>query len=144
VISARAVAADEEVTEALAVEPETSVVEMRRVRTAGRRPAIYSIEYLPADIIHLSRDRKALGGSMYRLLTQVGHPVDHGEATIAPSAADARLAQLLQVPEGSLLQHLRQIDYDDADRPVMFSLEWHVPSVIELSVYRRGPGPLSD
>ena len=25
----------------------------------------------------------------------------------------------------------------------MRSLEWHVPSVIELRVYRRGPGPLA-
>jgi hypothetical protein len=24
----------------------------------------------------------------------------------------------------------------------MRSLEWHVPSVIELRVYRRGPGPM--
>lgn len=144
VLSARTTPADDEAAEALAVTPETSVVELRRVRTAGRRPAIYSIDYLPADLIDPGRDRKALGGSMYRLLTELGRPVDHGEATIAPAAADAQLAQLLQVPEGSLLQHLRQIDYDPAGRPVMFSLEWHVPSVIELSVYRRGPGPLGD
>jgi hypothetical protein len=25
----------------------------------------------------------------------------------------------------------------------MRSLEWHVPSVIELRVYRRGPGPIA-
>jgi DNA-binding GntR family transcriptional regulator len=52
------------------------------------------------------------------------------------------LASLLHVDAGTLLQHLTQIDYDGADRPVMFSLEWHVPSVFELRVYRRGPGPL--
>lgn len=144
VLSARTMAAGDEAAEALALEPETPVVELRRVRTAGRRPAIYSMDYLPADVIDLGRDRKALGGSVYRLLSELGHPVDHGEATIAPAAADAELAQLVQVPEGSLLQHLRQVDYDQTDRPVMFSLEWHVPSVIELSVYRRGPGPLSD
>ena len=26
--------------------------------------------------------------------------------------------------------------------PVMRSLEWHVPEVIQLRVYRRGPGPM--
>lgn len=44
---------------------------------------------------------------------------------------------------GFPLQHLRQVDYDVTGRPVMWSLEWHVPAVIELRVYRRGPGPLA-
>ena len=35
------------------------------------------------------------------------------------------------------------IDYDSADRPVMYSLEWHVPSVFQVRVYRRGPGRLA-
>ena len=44
--------------------------------------------------------------------------------------------------EGTPLQHLKQVDFDTGARPVMRSLEWHVPSVIELHVYRRGPGPV--
>ena len=31
-------------------------------------------------------------------------------------------------------------NYDEATAPVMLSLEWHVPAMIELRVYRRGPG----
>jgi DNA-binding GntR family transcriptional regulator len=56
--------------------------------------------------------------------------------------ADAELAGLLQVEPGTPLQHLKQVDFDSGGRPVMRSLEWHVPSVIELRVYRRGPGPV--
>ncbi len=142
-ISARLVRADAETAEALSVDGDAEVAEVRRVRTADRRPAIYSIDYLPADIIDLRADRKELHGSIYRLLTVRGHPVDHGDAVIAPAVADRELAELLQVTEGTLLQHLTQVDYDADGRAVMLSLEWHVPSVIELRVYRRGPGPLA-
>ena len=143
ILSARLVPADEEVAEALSVEPGAQVVEVRRLRTADGTPAVYSIDSIPADIVSTTADRKALRGSLYRLLAEKGHPVDHGEAVVAPAVADAELATLLGLEEGALLQHLKQIDYDTGDRPVMFSLEWHVPSVFELRVYRRGPGPLA-
>lgn len=142
-LSAKTIDAAEESAEALSLDVGTRVVEVRRLRTADGTPAVYSIDSIPADIVSLTADRKALRGSLYRLLAQKGHPVDHGEAMVAPAVADRELAELLHVPEGMLLQHLRQIDYDTGDRAVMYSLEWHVPSVFELRVYRRGPGPLA-
>jgi DNA-binding GntR family transcriptional regulator len=112
------------------------------VRTADRHPAIYSIDYLPADLVDAKADQELLRGSLYRLLTLKRHPVDHGETVLEPAQADRELAGHLAVSTGSLLQYLRQIDYDADGRPVVLSHEWHVPSVMELHVYRRGPGPL--
>jgi GntR family transcriptional regulator len=142
VLSARAVVASEETAEALGLEEDSRVVEVRRLRTADGRPAVYSVDSLPVDLASVPADKPAFTGSLYKLLAEKGHYVDHGEAIVAPALADAELASLLRVGEGTLLQHLTQIDYDGADRPVLFSLEWHVPSVFELRVYRRGPGPL--
>jgi DNA-binding GntR family transcriptional regulator len=142
-LSAKNVEADAETAEALDLEEGARVVEIRRLRTADGRPAVYSIDSIPGDLVNLSADRRALRGSLYQLLTEKGHAVDHGEAIVAPATADAELAGLLKVAKGTLLQHLRQIDYDGSDRPAMFSLEWHVPTVFELRVYRRGPGPLA-
>jgi GntR family transcriptional regulator len=142
-LSAKAVAAEGATAEALGVEAGTRVVEVRRLRTADGRPAVYSIDALPAEIVSVTADRKALRGSLYRLLAQKRHPVDHGEAVVTPAAADRELAELLDVAAGTLLQHLAQIDYDTGDRAVMYSQEWHVPSVFELRVYRRGPGSLA-
>jgi len=143
ILSSKSVEADAETAEALSIEPGARVVEIRRLRTADGTPAVYSVDSIPADIVSVSADRSALRGSLYRLLAEKGHPVDHGEAVIAPAVADAELGQLLAVKRGELLQQLQQIDYDTGDRPVMFSHEWHVPSVFELRVYRRGPGPLA-
>ena len=134
------VPASESVAERLHLEPGRRVVELRRVRTADDRPAVYSIDHLPADIIDAERDLEALGGSIYALLAARGHPVRHGEAVVAPASADGELAAVLEVAPGTLLQHLQQVDVDAGGRRVLYSLEWHVPDVIELRVYRRGPG----
>lgn len=143
VIGTRTFNADAEIAAALGLDPGTPVVEIRRIRTADRRPAIYSIDVLPVEIADPSRNREAMRGSLYQLLTEAGHAVAHGEAVVSPTVADRDLARLLDVVPGTPLQHLRQVDYDVEGRPVMLSREWHVPSVIELGVYRRGPGAVT-
>src|SRR4051794_35233188 len=141
ILSARVVMADEETARALRIEPESDVVEIRRVRNADSRPAIYSEDYIAANIVDPRADRDAFRGSLYRLLEERGHAVDHGEAILVPVVADRKLARVLDVTVGTSLQHIDQVDVDAQGRPVMRSLEWHVPAVVELRVYRRGPGP---
>ncbi len=136
----RTIPASVSVAEQLHLEPGQPIVELRRVRTADDRPAVYSIDHLPGDIVDADRDIEALGGSIYALLAACGHAVNHGEAVVAPASADVDLAAVLGVSPGTLLQSLQQVDVDGSGRRVMLSLEWHVSSVIELRVYRRGPG----
>lgn len=144
ILEVRSAGATDPVAEHLELAPGAPIVILRRVRTADERPAVYSVDHVPADIIDLELDREGLSGSMYALLASRGHPVRHGEAVLAPATADAELASVLEVAPGTLLQHLQQVDVDAAGRHVMFSMEWHVPSVIELRVYRRGPGATTD
>src|ERR1700753_54790 len=130
---------DEDVATDLELDGDAEVVVIRRVRIAGRKPAIYSIDALPADIIDAKRDATAFKRSLYKLLSTRGHDVDHARSVVSPVIATAELARILEIAPGTPLQHMKQVDYDTAGRPVMRSLEWHVPSVIELRVYRRGP-----
>jgi GntR family transcriptional regulator len=140
VLSARMIPADVDTAEALDLGVGADVAEVRRIRTADRRPAIYSIDFLPGDIITTVEQRERFRGSIYRLLSDHGYAVEHGEASVAPALADKETARALDVTLGTPLQYLRQVDFDGSGRPVMLSLEWHVPAVIELRVYRRGPG----
>jgi len=142
VLDAQRLSGDDAVTVDLDLGDEDAYVVIRRVRIAGKRPAIYSIDSLPADIVDAKRDLKAFGGSLYKLLGSRGHDVDHARTIITPVLATSEIAKILDVPSGTPLQHLKQVDFNAAGRPVMRSLEWHVPSVIELRVYRRGPGPM--
>ena len=142
VLDAQRLSGDDDVTADLDLGPDEAFVVIRRVRIAGKRPAIYSIDSLPADIVDAKRDLKAFGGSIYKLLGSRGHDVDHARTIITPMVANAEIGKILDVPVGTPLQHLKQVDFNTAGRPVLRSLEWHVPSVIELRVYRRGPGPM--
>ena len=143
ILSARLTMADEDTANDLGIALSTQLVEVRRVRTADKKPAIYSVDSLPMDIVNLSTDRELFKGSLYRLLAERGHTVDHARTILYPVIADAEIAKFLEIEAGTPLQHLRQVDFDMKGRAVMRSLEWHVPSVIELRVYRRGPGAAS-
>lgn len=142
VLDAVRIQGDPEVLADLALPPHAEIVVVRRVRIAGKKPAIFSIDSLPADVVDAKADLKAFSGSLYRLLSSRNHDVDHARAVVTPVLASADQAKILDVPKGTPLQHVKQVDFDTAGRPVMRSLEWHVPSVIELRVYRRGPGPV--
>ena len=142
ILSIRAMPADADTAQGLGLDDGVLVIQLRRVRTADRHPAVYSVDYLPGDLADMQTDRDLLGGSLYRLLTLRRHAVDHGESVLSPAIADKELARHLAVAPGALLQHIKQVDYDADGRPVMLSHEWHVPSVMELHVYRRGPGPV--
>ena len=139
----RTIPATDEDAEALAVPPGTTLREVRRVRTADGRPAVYSIDRIPTELLAADLERADYAGSMYRILTAADHPIAHAEAVLTPTVADKELARVLDVSPGTPIQQIRQIDYDDAGRPVMISDEWHVTAVIELRVYRRGPGPVT-
>jgi GntR family transcriptional regulator len=142
-LGTRETTATEEVATLLDIATETKVTEIKRVRTADQRPAIYSIDLIPTDIVGAKINEKALTGSIYSLLASRGHVVEHGEALLAPVVANRERAEVLDVALRTPLQHVRQVDFDATGRPVMLSYEWHVPSVIELRVYRKGPGALA-
>src|SRR4051794_8756060 len=69
VVGAQRITADMELAGDLGVEAGAALVEVRRIRTADGRPAIYSVDVLPGEFADPDRDREALGGSLYRLLT---------------------------------------------------------------------------
>jgi GntR family transcriptional regulator len=112
------------------------VVEVERVRLAGRRPVIYSRDRIPQSLLgKLSED--ALDSSLYMILESAGHPVARASAQLIPTIADAKLAKLLEVKRGTPLLHIDQVDFDARGRAVMLSHEWHLADAFDLIVNRR-------
>lgn len=133
-----------EEAERLAVEPDVPVACLERIRTADGRPVVFSIDVLPAWLVEGRTGALArLGqGSLYGFLERdLGVVVRHGLAAIRPANADADLPGKLDVPAGTLLMYLLQVDYDLDGRPVLLSHEHHVADAFEITVVRRGPGP---
>lgn len=141
--SVRVEAASADEAERLDLEPGEDVVVVDRVRTADGRPVVLSRDILPARLT--GQDPRVMARlertSVYEVLEKdLGIAIHHGLATFQPARADGHLATRLEVPKGTLLLYIRQVDFDVAGRPVVSSHEHHLADAFEFSVVRRGPG----
>lgn len=123
----------------LGLERRSPVWVIDRVRTADGRPVIFSRDVVPERVLGQGdRSIATLGeGSLYSYLSDKGHEVRQGVASITPESADASLARRLGVRRGMPLLRLVQVDYDASGEPVLLSHEHHVPDAFEVTVVRR-------
>ncbi len=131
-----------EVAAALAVAEGAPVVVVERVRTADERPVVLSLDILPAallgdralDSIHLESQ------SLYKYLgDELQTRVVRGVARLGPVASTADMADKLDVRRGTPLLRIAQTDYDVADRPILHSIEYHLPDAFVFVINRKGP-----
>jgi GntR family transcriptional regulator len=138
-VSTAAAKADE--AEALDLSPGATVIVLDRIRTANGRPVVLSRDVVPAATLSVAEVMAmSIDGSLYALLEQHGHAVQHGVVTVAPVSATRSMAKRLGVRGGTLLMYLRQVDYGEDGGPVVLSEEHHVADSFEFAVVRRGPG----
>ena len=77
---------------------------------------------------------------MYGALSDRGLVVDHGVAHLTPWNADGEVARRLDVPRGTLLLTIDQVDRTTDGIPVLVSREHHLADAFTFTVLRRGPG----
>ena len=127
----------------LGLEPGQDVLVVERVRTADGTAVVFSRDILPGWVVGTQAGvgDAMLQRSIYDVLeTDLGIVVDHGVASFRPVRADRNVAQRLGIRRGELLVAIWQIDYDEEDRPVLSSHEYHIADAFDFSVVRRGPG----
>lgn len=127
----------------LSLSPGGEVVVIERVRTADRRPVVFSRDVVDRTMAFgdLAALHRISDGSLYEILDRdYGIVVHHGVASIRPVKADRILAKKLRVAPGALCVYVRQLDYDASGRCVIYSHEFHLADAFEFSVVRRGPG----
>jgi DNA-binding GntR family transcriptional regulator len=130
------------VAEALGVAPGAPVTSLRRVRTADGRRVVDATEWCRID--HLAPEELAEVHSIYTALAARGLAVEHGVAHLTPRNADGELARRLDVPRGSLLLTIDQVDRTGEGVNVLVSLEHHLADAFTFTVLRRGPGEAAE
>jgi GntR family transcriptional regulator len=135
--SSGAVPAPAAVAEALGVPEGAPVSSLRRVRTADGRRVVDVTDW--CRIEHLAPDELP-EGSIYAALAERGLAVDHGVADLTPRNADGDLARRLDVPRGTLLLTIDQVDRTADGVAVLVSREHYVADAFTFSLLRRGPG----
>jgi GntR family transcriptional regulator len=136
--TAETVPASPAVAEALGVEPGEPVSMLRRVRTADGRRVVDATDW--CRIEHLGPEELSRTGSIYAALSARGLAVEHGVAQLSPDNADDEVARRLDVPRGTQLLTIEQIDRTADGVPVLFTREHHVADAFTFTVLRRGPG----
>lgn len=130
--------ADEAIAEHLAIEVNTPIVHLYRVRTSDGTPVTLSHDYLPAAL--LPDQPLGLGPSLYSFLSTVcGIQVQFGVATLEPSLITEEQAPVFGVDAGELCLTIHQVDYDLEERPVSYSIEYHLASAYNFQLIRQGP-----
>lgn len=112
---------------------------LRRVRTADGQPVVDTTDWCRPELLDPETMADPPDGSVYRALVERGLTIHHGVATMHPSVADPRIAERLEVPEGSLLLKLFQVDSTAEGVVALVSLEIYRADKFEVSIYRRGP-----
>ena len=134
--------APEAVAEALGVDPGAPVGVLRRVRSADGRRVVDVTDWCRVDHI-VPEDLHAVG-SIYRALADRGLTVDYGVAQLTPWNADGEVAARLDVPSGTLLLTVDQVDRTADGVAVLVSREHHLADAFTFTLVRRGPGAEED
>jgi GntR family transcriptional regulator len=134
--------ASKTVAEALDIDENAPVVVLDRVRTANFRPVVWSLDILPASLLgeHSIKMLKLEVQSLYQYLDeQLDIHISRGVAQLYPVSAKPEMAAKLQIRTGTPLLCAVQTDYDNENRPVLYSVEHHLPDAFVFLVNRRGP-----
>ena len=130
------------VGEALMLDEDAEVVHIERVRTANQRPVVWSSDILGKELLGAKTITETYleGHSVYTFLErQLLIRVARGVSQLYPTTASGEIARRLAISKGSPLMRLTQTDYDGNDRPVLYSIEYHLPDAFVFVVNRKGP-----
>ncbi len=129
--------ADEKIAARLQIPVDTPIIRIARLCTADGRPAIYCedvIEKAAAKGAYTIRDFKL---PIFHFLQQFCGIYPYMDLTdVRPAVADAALAEVFQIPMGSPLLHMDEVDFDIDGKPVFCSNEYFVDGVFRLTVMR--------
>ena len=122
----------------LQMEEGTPVIRVARLCTADGRPAIYCEDVLDKALVRGSYTIKDLKLPIFHFLQQFCGVYPYLDLTdLRPVVADAALAEIFQVPMGTPLLHMDEVDYDIDGRPVFCSTEYFIDGIFRHTVMRK-------
>lgn len=132
------VPAGETAAQHLAISPDDTVLKVCRLIGADGKPAIYCEDYIPAALIK-KKDytEQDLQKPIFSFLKQFCALEAHMDLTeVRPAVADAALAEMFCVSQGTPLLYLDELDYDKEGMPMLYSPQYYIGGVIQHTMLR--------
>ena len=131
-------AADESIAEKLRIPVGSPVLLVSRLCTADGHPAVYCEDILPKSLIQRDYTQQDLRLPIFHFLQTVCGATAYLDLTnLHPAVADARLAEIFQLPIGTPLLWMDEVDYDIDGNPVFCSTEYFVDHFFCHTVVRK-------
>ncbi|MFN3308784.1 MAG: UTRA domain-containing protein, partial [Anaerolineales bacterium] len=133
----------------LETEVDTPLVLVRRVRTADNQPVVASLDIFRASLLKQSNEPLNLETlkellcrkiSLYRIFEEDLHqPIDYGITRLRPMVADTQFIRQfeLEIPKGSAVLYMEQLDYSRNREPLLLSYEYHLAEYSTFTIFRR-------
>jgi len=114
------------------------VIRVTRLCTADGKPAIYCEDILAKSLVQRPYTEDDFTAPIFHFLQEFCGVLAYMDLTdIRPTVADAQLAEVFQVPEGSPLLQMDELDFDIDGNPVFFSREYFADGIFRHTVMRK-------
>lgn len=131
-------AADEEAAERLRIETGMPIICIRLLCSANGEPAIYSEDILDRGLLKREYEKTGFQGSVFEFLEQFCDLEPYMDLSeIHPVLTDEKLSELLQLPAGTPLLHIREVDYDIDGDPIFYSRQYFVDTYFQHTILRK-------
>ena len=131
-------AVDEKAAGQLGIPVGTPVLKISRLCTADGRPAIYCEDIVEKAKLRHPYTEAELRQPIFDFLQSVCGLSSYLDLTdLRPVAADAFLSGIFQLPEGTPLLNMDEVDYDIDGAPVFVSREYFADGIFRHTVLRK-------
>jgi GntR family transcriptional regulator len=121
VLVSRIIAGEAEVAARLGLPPNISLVKIERLRLTGAEPFALETCHVPAgdfsEILHAPLGRASLFGTLEH---EYGVELAYADEEVDATAAEGRVAELLEVKQGDPVLRIRQVIYSTKAKPVLY------------------------
>ena len=130
--------ADAVIAAQLQIPEGTPVFRISRLCTADGKPAIYCEDVMEKALIRKNYSFKDLQQPIFDFLHEFCGVYPYMDMTdLRPVVADSTLAEIFQVPVGSPLLNMDELDYDIDGKPVFCSKEYFADGFFRHTVLRK-------
>lgn len=128
--------------QALGLKPGEQGFVLRRLRRLDGKLALYSVNYLQAELAEAVAGSGALepDGSLNHALAEAGHRITGARRSVEAVAAPAAVARLLEVPSGAPLLLVTSLSWARGGRMVDYYQSWVRSDIVKVSVEARAAG----
>jgi GntR family transcriptional regulator len=130
------------ISEKLGIQESSAIVVIERVRTANQTPVVWTRDIMPQAFLDgwTPTINELNQRSIYECLEEYANiRIESGMASFNPVQANREISEKLGIQRNDLLLLIDQVDLDQTQRPVLYSIEYHLTDKFKFIINRKGP-----